>query len=375
MVLKSESYKVIYLVGNLGSGGLERFVTRVSIKAIEQALFTPVVVCLSAREGIFLAELERAGVQVIQAPQKWQRNILSLIKLGKLMKELNPTVVHSQVNFSMFQQWVATFLAGARFMVTERNMYPLNGFARIRRIIQFYFLKLLGVSYSANSPEVADHLSKQFFFSREKILVIPNGIDLPDLNPEKRLTNRERLGFCQQDFVVGYVARFAPHKGQRYFVHVMKEVYNKIGNRLKICFVGDGPTKHEIQSEIVLFELSQVTRFYGIVSNIEDYYTVFDCVALLSDHEGMPNVVLESMAYGLPVVANPVGNAEALLGSGRGIINYSRDPKITAKYFLELANNPSARKNYGEHSRKEVLHKYSLQNTLDILCREYGFGK
>lgn len=366
--------KVIYLVGSLNSGGLERFVTRVSVEAIKQSLFVPVVVCLSRKEGIFLSELERAGVQVIQAPQKWQRNIFSLIKLRKLLKQLNAKVVHSQVNFSLFQQWLATCITGARFMVTERNMYPLSGLARIRRVIQFYFLRIFGVHYSANSLHVAAHLSKMVFYPKRNIRVIPNGVTMPEFNADRRKYARTTLGFDDKDFVVGYVARFAAHKGQDYFIEVMNEVYSVMRDQLKICFIGDGPRRPQMESVAKNKILKNNLIFYGVVSNVELYYSAFDCLALFSTHEGMPNVVIEAMSFALPVVANPVGNVQELFEGDCGIINYSNDPHKSAVPFLQLAADKDLRERIGKNARKKIETLYSIQHTLHILCREYKIG-
>lgn len=367
-------HKIVFFVGSLNSGGLERFVTSISIELLKKSSIIPVVICLEKKEGIFLKKLEQSGIKVLNAPRGWQRKLLSFWKLRQLIKSIHPDIVHSQVNFSLIQQWLSCFGMGVRFFVTERNMYPLRGFGRLRRIVQFYFLRLMKVNYSANSQEVAAHLARQVFFSNRKIPVIPNGINLPVLDPVMRLNSRSRLGFNQEDFVIGYVARFAAHKGHSYFVKVMKEVYNRLGDRLKICFVGDGPLRKEIETQIVELNLNHITFFVGIVDNPESYYLSFDCLALLSEYEGMPNVVLEGMAYGLPVVANPVGNVNELLADGCGVINYSDNPVETAVHFMDLANNQSLREDYGMRSRTRVHQKYSLQNTLNILCSEYGIS-
>ncbi len=365
--------KVIFFVGTLGSGGLERFVTRVSIEAANRSLFTPVVICLAKREGIFFEQLVQLDIRVLHAPVNWQRSIKSLWKLRALIRQEGADIIHSQVNFSLLQQWIATLFTGAMFMVTERNTYPLRGMERMRRLVQFYGLKLMGVHYSANSVEVARHLSRMLWYPERNIPVIPNGVDIPDLNAVNRNELRARQGWQADDFVVGYVARFAEHKGHRYFVQVMQHVSKKLGGHLKICFVGDGPVRKDIEKAVNDAGLREQVMFTGIVSNMTDYYAAFDCTALLSAYEGMPNVVIEAMAFGLPVVANPVGNVRELFADDCGVINLDTDAAETAIHFLDLESQSQLRYHYGQKARKKIAKQYSIANTLSLLCHEYGF--
>lgn len=367
--------RILFLTGTLEAGGLERFVTRVSIAGLNNNVFTPVVLCLNKRKGLFVETLEANSIEVFEAPEGWQRKIKSLIALGRLIDKINPKVVHSQVNFSLVQQWVATrFFTSAKFMITERNCYPLQGWALTRRRLQFYFLRLLGVHYSGNSVEVVKYLANKVRYPERKISVIPNGIEIPLNDPIVRKRIREKHGWGPQDFVVGYVARFAEHKGQHYFLQVMESVYQQLGNRLKVCFIGDGPMRSSVQDSVNVTKMTHLFSFLGVVDNVHDYYQSFDCTALLSDYEGMPNVVLEAMAYGLPVIANPVGNVVELFENGGGVVNRSRDLKQTAHLFLDLAKNSQKREEIGTLAKKKIKVSFSIQHTLKLLSRYYDIG-
>lgn len=364
---------VVFFTGTLDSGGLERFVTRVSIEAKQQQIFNPLIVCLLEKRGLFIKPLEEQGIVIVQAPAGWQRKLSGMIALGNLLKQLKADVVHSQVNFSLIQQFIiARFFARIPFLVTERNCYPLSGLSRFKRLLQFYFLKTFNVHYSGNSIDVASYLARQVHYPKSKIPVIPNGIDIPEKNTFVREEIRAMHGWQPDDFVVGYVARFATHKGQEYFVRVMTEVYAKLGGRLKICFVGDGPQRGVIEDKIRNAGLNEFTTFTGIIANVESYYQAFDASALLSSYEGMPNVVAEAMANGLPVIANPVGNVEELMSNGAGIVNYSSNYSDTAALILDLALNPAKREAIGLAAQTQIRENFSLQSTLQLLVKHYG---
>lgn len=366
---------VLFLTGSLGAGGLERFVSKVAMEEQHRSRFKPVIVCLSNKAGLFVDIVEKEGVQVLEAPKRWQRSLIGLFKLGRLIRVHKPLVVHSQVNFSLFQQFLAVSLyTKARFLVTERNCYPLKGWALIRRKFQFYSLIFFGVQYSGNSIDVVNHLSGLMGYPKQKIPVIPNGIEIPPHDHLKRRMIRVRHGWREEDFVVGYVSRFASHKGQGYFLEVMQIVYAQLGNKLKVCFIGDGPERNRIELLASSSPIANLTSFLGIIENVNDYYKAFDCLALFSSYEGMPNVVIEAMAHGVPIVANPVGNVAELFDGGGGIINQFDDPAKTARLILDLAEHPVKREEIGKNAEMKVQSSFSLRNTRQLLYNYYGIG-
>jgi glycosyltransferase involved in cell wall biosynthesis len=364
--------KVVFFTGTLDAGGLERFVSSVCIEARRRDLFVPMVICLLEKRGVLLKALELAEIRVVQAPSGWQRSLTGMIELGKLVKDLNADIVHSQVNFSIVQQFlICRWVGRARFMVTERNCYPLSGSARIRRVLQFHLLKLFGVHYSANSSKVASHLSRLVHYPASRIPVITNGIDVTVRDTEIRRITRERHHWTDKDFVIGYIARFAPHKGHEFFIRTTEILYRRLGVSVKVCLVGDGPQRMAIEKMVDSMGLTPIVTFTGIIGNIGEYYQAFDSVALLSEFEGMPNVVLEAMAFGLPVVANRVGNAEELLQDGAGVINRSSDANQVANTIMDLIASQETRDRISKRAVGRIREEFSLQHTLTTLCKYY----
>ncbi|MEO7990191.1 MAG: glycosyltransferase [Chryseolinea sp.] len=369
----SQKKSVIFFIGTLEAGGLERFVSRICLLATEKKSFNPIVICLVKKSGIFLAPLEKMNIPVIEAPQGWQRSVSKMLEFSKVLRQLKADIVHTQVNFSLVQQFlIVRLFSSLRFMVTERNCYPLSGISKVKRLIQFYFLKLFNVHYSANSVEVASYLSKMMHYPLSKIPVIANGLDIPVEDVAIRNSIRAKHGWQVDDFVIGYISRFAAHKGHSYFVRVMTEVHKQLNKDLKICFIGDGPVRAAVETQIAQAELKELTTFTGIISNVEEYYQAFDATALLSEYEGMPNVVLEAMAYGLPVIANPVGNVEELMMGDAGIINRSDNPGATAALILDVALHKEKRKKIGFAAQERIRNNFSLNSTLTLLCHHYG---
>jgi glycosyltransferase involved in cell wall biosynthesis len=300
------------------------------------------------------------------------RSAHKLNSLSNLIRQISPDVVHSQVNFSLAQQFIASKHAlKAAFCVTERNCYPLHGLARARRIVQFYALRLLGVHYSANSRAVAKHLSEMVIAHANKIPILPNGVSriLPDMAVRTRL--RAQLGLKPDDIVIGYIARMAAHKGQRDFLKAIHMLREK-SVRVKCCLVGNGPERLNLENLARKLGLERDVVFTGIVPNVEDYLQTFDIVALFSTREGMPNAVLEAMAAGRAIVASSVGAIPELLDTGKaGVLLDQPTIPDMANALRSVIQNPSYREALGQAAAKRAHDKFSLESAYIELLGHY----
>lgn len=357
--------KVAFLVGTLQAGGLERFVTRMSLEARRTGAFDPVVICLNRRVGIFLDDLVRADVPVVEAPRQWYRSPFKFLQLVKLLRILNADIIHSQVNYSIVQQFVAASLSGTQFTITERNCYVRTGLALVRRRIQYRILKIFGVTYSANSDRVASHLANMLKEDVRKFPILPNGV----LVFERAASATEpTLG----SITIGYISRMASHKGHLFFLKVFAELVRERQLNCTAVLIGDGPMRREIEQMIQTLEISTSVRLTGVVSNVDRYLRECDIVSLLSDYEGMPNVVIEAMAAGIPVIATDVGNTAQLLGSGAGIVVTKHSVKTVADQFQYLIEHPDERLKMGRVGLEVVRTHFSLERSLDILQDYYS---
>lgn len=364
--------RVLFLVGSLEAGGLERHVTRMCLRAKLGGEFEPVVCCLSLRRGRFLSELEAAGVPVFEAPRGWARSPFALGRLASLIRQIAPQVVHSQVNFALAQQWVAVRSAGSPSMcVTERNCYPLAGLARLRRLFQFWFLRLMGVRYTANSEAVARHLAHQVHAAVNGIGVLPNGVDAITLDEDRRLQLRTELGWSEDDTGFAYVARMAAHKGHELFLRSIALLRDR-GLSVRACLVGDGPERERLHALTEALKLSSVVTFTGIVTNVEDYLQAADAAVLLSGHEGMPNAVLEAMAAGKAVVCTPVGSVPELLDHGRaGLIVQNATPAQVTELLAQLVSDHAYRSHLGHAASERALAFFGMEGAFSMLLHHY----
>lgn len=206
----------------------------------------------------------------------------------------------------------------------------------------------------------------QLFEDKYEIRVIENGVDdeffcPPDAKEEKRMLR------------ILFVSRLIEGKGLQFVIPKIKDVSDivlkKCHQGIKLLIVGDGPYRQTLE------KLTKENGADGIVSfegrknkdEVKEYYRSADILILPSLSEGMPNVVLEAMACGLPVVMTPCEGSKELI-DGNGIISRLDD---FCQSLMWLCLSDDKRKEMGHRSRKLVQERFKWELTakkyLDLL--------
>lgn len=195
------------------------------------------------------------------------------------------------------------------------------------------------------------------------ICVIPNGVDL------QRFTNGRRRVPAPVVRIL-FVSRLIRRKGLQFLIKAIPQIVQRAQFPFVINVVGDGPDKEEFLQQVKKHGVEEHIRFYGYVdhADLPDYYLDADIFVLPSLAEGMPNVVLEAMGSGLPVVATRVAGSEELVLDGEnGFLVDSKDVEALAQALITLVNHPELRGQMGKEAKK-MARKY----TWNIVMEQYS---
>jgi glycosyltransferase involved in cell wall biosynthesis len=172
----------------------------------------------------------------------------------------------------------------------------------------------------ANSQAAANEAIAIERINPARVHVIRNAVIPVETTDAQRLRFRQGWGFSPQDVVVGCVGNFKPGKGQQVLLEVASELRERYPS-LRYCFVGDGPLREWLASEIRRRRLDTIVALHSGEQDARHVYAAFDIAAQASESEGLPNAVLEAAAANLPIVATAVGGtAEILTGGVDGIL-------------------------------------------------------
>ena len=192
------------------------------------------------------------------------------------------------------------------------------------------------------------------FDARFEIPIIPNGVNLQEYAAEVRAWSPPRLLS---------VGRLVHQKGLDLAMHALAELKDL---EWEWCIAGDGPQINVLRSLANELGIQDRITFPGWRSHTElvECYKGSNLFLFPSRHEGMPNVVLEAMASGLPVVASRIaGNEELVLDGETGLLFPSEDVESLCVALRKLLIDNSQRQKMGNASRRRVEALYSWENT------------
>lgn len=180
-----------------------------------------------------------------------------------------------------------------------------------------------------------------------KVVVVRNGVDLQVFRPEPREAARERLRL-PAGRLVACVGNLVPEKGFALAIEALRGL-----NDFRLVFVGEGPSRGSLLE--LAHRLGVEDRVVFLPSmpqhELRHLYSSADVLMLTSEREGWPNVVLESLACGTPVVGVDVGAVGEMLGDPRvGRIVLARDPELLASAVIDLLGSGVSREQIRMHA-------------------------
>jgi glycosyltransferase involved in cell wall biosynthesis len=240
---------------------------------------------------------------------------------------------------------------------TDITLYP--SFALIRPQIRWTLEQAAGIIAVSNS--LKESIVK-LGIPAEKIRVVGNGVDVGRFGPMDRGQARRQLGLRENDPVLISVASLQVHKGHQFLISALADLRNQFPN-LKLYILGEGPFRKELERLITEKNLEGCVYLKGNRPNEELrlWYNSAEVSCLVSAREGWPNVLLESIGCGTPVLATNVGGvSEVITSSELGVI--VEQTTVSIKEGLERA----LRKTWN----RDVLVRHARKRTWDNVAEE-----
>jgi glycosyltransferase involved in cell wall biosynthesis len=171
-------------------------------------------------------------------------------------------------------------------------------------------------------------------------------------------------------------------KEKKGFTHLLSacRLLRDRGYDFQCQIVGDGPLRSELQNRIHQLDLNATVRLLGALSHsevVEKYsqasiFTLPCVVAPDGDRDGIPNVILEAMAMGLPVVATShSGIPEVVVSGVNGLLVPPADETALADALAELLDHPAQRRLFGQNARRTVIDRFDVASNACKLLKQF----
>lgn len=350
--------EVCFIAGTLGQGGAERQLFYI-LRSLKQSGVRLRVLSLTRGE-FWENKIRELDIEVAWVGQQ-RSKAMRLNAIVKALREYPPIVLQSQHLFTNLYAVAAARVLGLREIGALRNDWvPQIWRRRIVTSLNLRTPRILAV----NSKVTIKNIAATGVPIRQ-MHYLPNVVETDYFQPITR-KNGETIRLLA-------VGRLDNQKRFDRFLSLLTELRRTSQKDIKGIIVGSGPLRPSLEkqaSEQGL--LPNGLEFRGTVMDMKSVYQEADILVLTSDFEGTPNVVLEAMASGLPVVATRVGGLPEIIRHGdTGYLVETDSLNGTTELLLSLINDFELRREVGSRARKYVESEHSLHRLPALLENLY----
>lgn len=351
--------RIVQVVLSLEVGGQERLLVRMA-RALHELGQHVDVVTLSAG-GALRAELGDVPVHDVVKRRGFDHTLYT--RLFRLFRELRPDVVHTHNSVPLEYAAPAARLARVR-----RTIHTKHGhIAYSRTALELARLATRAVdAFVAVSDDTAGTAAREERPSAKRLSVIENGIPLGQFAPDAaaRLAIRKELGIPDDALVVGSVGRLVEEKDYPLLVRAMAPL---LGPRMWLVIVGEGMVRASIEAAIRALDPAQQKHVVltGERRDVSRVLCAFDVFALSSRAEGLPLVIPEAMAAGLPVVATAVGGIPGIVPEDTGALVRSGDVEALRAALTRFTGDAALRSAASTAARRYALGRFAQERMLE----------
>lgn len=355
--------KLLKFVTLFEIGGTERHVVNLA-RALDPSRFELDIACLS-RKGAFLKEIEDLRIPVTEYSIRSLRSskaVKQQLNFARYIRDNKIQIVHTYGFYANAFAVPAARIARVPVVVASIRETGDLWSPMQRRVMKF--VCRLAHCVMVNAEAVAERLVAEGY-DREKMTVIRNGIDLSRFarnGGDAKL--RQELGLAPRTPLIAVFSRLNPLKGVEFFLEAAAIMAPRFPEARFLVVGGTLPGEEAYQRELerLVDRLGLGNRvvFTGFRLDVPELLSEVTISVLPSLSEGLSNVLLESMAAGVPAVATKVGgNPEAVEDGVTGLLVPPRDPSALAQAISRLLENPEMARSFGAAGRQRVAERFS----------------
>jgi len=354
----SRPLKIVHLVFSLGAGGMENGVINISHRLPRDRY--ALSICTLEAGGSLENRVDAQRVELLHVRRRHGNDLTLPFRLARELRRRRVDILHTHNWCTFLEGLLAAKLARVPILVhgehgkiqdRRRQIFAQRwGWRAVHQVL-------------AVSDDLADRMARAIGFPRERIQVIPNGVDTERFRPSEmpKAELRGQLGLLPDGFLVGMVARFVEFKDHAGVFRALASL-RELGVEAHLALAGEGPLHGQLEEFARELGIADRVHFLGHVPQVGTLLHSLDVLVSNSSHcEGMSNVILEAMACGVPVVATRVAASPELLDEGTaGLLIPPRDPEALAQALRQVIESPTLRSHLRRAGRLRAQTRFSI---------------
>ena len=350
--------RLAYVIKSMEIGGSQTHLMQV-LRLLDRDRFAPVLYCLTG-EGVLLDAVRALGVPVYVpragASFKGLGLVTRVAALARALRRGHIEIVHNYLLRANLVGSIGARLARVPVVLcSKRGCHWRRGFELVGAKIG----NALADRVMVNAAAVRDFVHGNEGCPREKMAVIPSGVDTDRFQPLPPTPFKARLGLPEEQLIVGVVTRMRVRKGVEEFIRAIGEV-RQTRPQVHGVIVGEVSLDETLQNLVRSLGLDRHLSLLGRRSDMPEVLSAFDVFVLSSHDEGMSNAILEAMAMEKPVIATDVGGTCEVVRHGHsGLLVPPKDPHALAVAVSEVLAQPARAHEMGRLGRRIVVDGFS----------------
>jgi glycosyltransferase involved in cell wall biosynthesis len=353
---------IVFMIPGIDrTGGAERQVIQLA-KGLRRRGWRVSVIALSGTGGDNAAELIDSGIAFeslgmrkgLADPRGW-------IRFHRCLRRERPDVVHAHLPHAVWLSRWSRLAAPVRVLVDTLHTTSTG---TVGRQLGYRWSNRLPDKVTAVSQAVADTHIEARMVTADKLLVIPNGIDVEQWrpHPQMRAIVRRELGL-DDEFLCLAAGRLDPVKDYPTMLRAMVE----LPANARLVIAGAGALEGELRKLSSDLDLQNRVRFLGFEPDVRRWMQAADGFVLSSRWEGLPMALLEAAACAVPAVATDVpGTRQAVVNGETGWLAEPGSIPALQQAMTQMMQAPIEQRHaMGDRARQRVVENFSLESVLD----------
>jgi glycosyltransferase involved in cell wall biosynthesis len=352
--------RILHVIATLDRSGAEKQLALLA-RALPRDEFE-VHVCALTRGGALAADLRQAGIPLSVIGKAWKFDPAAYWRLRRHIAHLKPELVQTWMFTANAYGRAAAISAGVSRIVASERCVDL--WKTWQQLAIDRYLARRTAAIVVNSRGVEQFYTEQGL-PAAKIRVIYNGIGPAAASDVTREALLAELGLPVGTRLIGAVGRLWPQKRLKDLIWAT-DLLHVIRDDAHLLVVGDGPQRQALERYARQCHVADRVHFLGVRHDVPRLMPHFDLLWLASGFEGLPNVIMEAMACGLPVVASDIwGNRELVVHDQTGFLVRVGDRAGFARYAHKILDDSPLAQRLGDAGRQRIGAEFTVQAMVD----------
>ncbi len=374
----------MHIITRMIRGGAQKIVLNL-LRDHDRSAFAPILVAgeQTGPEGTLWDEVEALDIETVRVPPLVREvaplsDLKAFSSLRSVIRRIRPVIVHAHTSKAGFIGCLAARMEKVPGIILAPHGHILGEDARIpgvperglkRRLLAVAARensRYADVIVAPNEAERADGIALSLW-DEDNSVVIPNGVDTGKFCAGDRTESKKKLGFRENDTLVGVAARLTREKGLDYAIRTIGEL-----PAAHLVIVGSGPEQEPLEQMARLLGVAPRVHFLGLKTSMEKIFPAFDVCLVPSRSESHGMAAAEAACCEVPVVASNIGGLRRVIKHGEtGLLVPPGDIDGYKKAIQKLLFDPPRARRLASAGRKHMIRSFSTEIMQDKITALY----